>query len=172
MPKEKNTFPEVGFKLGNLVVIDTSKVDSRNRKVITYLCFCGNTHQLNIFEWIKKVERFNGIERCRFGKGKNSISSTHMLSYSKEYRAWVTIITKSRLRKNLTSTKPTANSVTIDPSWIGNFKKFLDDIGYAPSPRYRLCRLDRDSDYIKSNLAWLPIKRDQLVRKKYARSIN
>lgn len=77
----------------------------------------------------------------------------HGLNKTKEHQAW----TGMRKRCRNPKTKHYANyggrGIDIDPSWE-LFECFLNDMGFAPSPKHSLDRIDNTKGYSKTNCRW------------------
>lgn len=72
---------------------------------------------------------------------------------TKEYRAWnliMTVCTNKNVRYYKTCN---AKGIKFDISWK-EFSNFLNDVGYAPTAKHRLIRIDTNKDFCKDNCKW------------------
>jgi|SRR6266508_4243288 len=71
-----------------------------------------------------------------------------------EYRAWESMIHKCTNEKATGWVYYGARGIAVDPVWRRSFEAFLRDVGPKPIGRYRLERLDKNSDFTPSNVGW------------------
>lgn len=72
---------------------------------------------------------------------------------SPAYHSWNAMIQRCTNPKHRSYEHYGARGVTVDPSWIGNFKQFLADMGERPEGM-TLDRIDYDKPYCKENCKW------------------
>jgi hypothetical protein len=75
---------------------------------------------------------------------------------SKEYRAWSLIQQRCSNSNNPSYKYYGARGIKMALSWQGHggFKKFITDLGMAPSPQHSLDRIDSNKNYTKNNCRW------------------
>lgn len=81
-------------------------------------------------------------------------AKSHGLTRTPEYRTWQAM--KQRCN-NPASTKYYmygAKGVTVCDDWLHSFQTFLNDMGFKPSPRHSIERLDGKLGYTKDNCIW------------------
>ena len=81
-------------------------------------------------------------------------AKSHGLTRTPEYRTWQAM--KQRCN-NPASTKYYmygAKGITVCDAWLDSFQSFLDDMGFKPSPRHSIERLDGKLGYTKENCIW------------------
>ena len=71
---------------------------------------------------------------------------------SKEYRSWLAM--KARCLKPSHPYFKTYSSLGIDPEWAFSFPAFLREIGYAPSEKHTIDRVDTAKGYFPGNVRW------------------
>lgn len=81
-------------------------------------------------------------------------SKTHGLRYSSEYSIWTNM--KSRcLNPNYTYYKNYGGrGITICDRWLDSFSYFIEDMGFKPSKKHTIDRIDNSKGYYKENCKW------------------
>lgn len=78
---------------------------------------------------------------------------THNLSWTYEYKLWLSIRRRCRLKTETLYPYYGGRGITFDPRWE-NFINFYEDIGPRPKPTYSLKRIDLTKGYYKDNVVW------------------
>lgn len=58
-----------------------------------------------------------------------------------------------------------ARGIAVCERWRRSFPKFLADMGFPPTPKHSLHRIDRDGDYEPGNVRWVDPKTRQRLRR-------
>lgn len=73
---------------------------------------------------------------------------------TKEYTAWVNM--KRRCSEiGQDRVHYFEKGITVCDEWKNSYKKFLEDIGLAPSKNHEIDRIDNSSGYYKENVRWV-----------------
>lgn len=77
---------------------------------------------------------------------------------TKEYRAWKAMKSRcySKCNKNMGNYQK--DNIQVCKKWINSFDNFLDDMGFAPSEKHTLDRIDPKKNYCKKNCRWATFK--------------
>lgn len=85
-----------------------------------------------------------------------------------EYRTWGAMIERCEYEKADSFPDYGGRGITVCARWRHDFLAFLADMGFRPSPRHSIDRIDNDGDYTPDNCRWaLP---DEQVLHKRPRS--
>lgn len=72
---------------------------------------------------------------------------------TKEYQIWAGILKRCRNPNCKIYKYYGGRGITVDPRW-DSFNLFLEDVGYIPSDKDSLDRIDNNLGYYKSNVRW------------------
>lgn len=139
----------IGNKFGDLIVIDRVKSSLRESRWLCK-CICGNTALIAT----SKLKR--GQKYCRecFDKKRGK----HRLSGTMEYKAWARIIQRCSISpKNPSKQYYTDRGITVCKEWR-LFDNFIKDIGFAPTKKHTVDRIDNNKGYEPSNCKWATMK--------------
>lgn len=83
---------------------------------------------------------------------------THGHSGTKEYTAWRHILDRCLNEKSKKYKDYGGRGITICQEWLNNFESFLSHIGYAPTPKHTVDRIDVNGNYEPGNVRWATMK--------------
>ena len=148
----------IGQRYGKLVVLSASHQNKEKRWLWLCKCDCGNikTYPNNTLDYGKRMSC--GCEANR----KPGLK--HGMRYTKEYRTWHGI--KDRcLRKNSKDfSRYGGKGIDISREWEKSFENFFKDIGFAPSPKHQIERINTLRGYSKDNCLWATAKQNSCNR--------
>lgn len=125
-------------------------------------CTCGTERPVRRSRMIAGGSKHCG---CQSLKRATAAATKHNMSHSKEYRAWMSI--KSRtLNPNCAGyIDYGARGITICEEWRNSFDVFLRDMGPAPSKSHSIDRRNNNLGYSKENCRWATAKEQQRNRR-------
>jgi len=130
-----------GLKFNEWTVIGYSHTAASHRRYWSCECSCGAKKAVDGFNLTSGRSRSCRV--CSLGKLNRRGNLKHGMTGTKEYLAWHSIkVTSSKF------------GVGIKPEWVNSFQAFYDYIGPSPSGNYRICRYDREGDYVPGNIYW------------------
>lgn len=96
-------------------------------------------------------------ERTR--KGIKAALTTHGMSHSVEYRAWMMMRSRCSNRNIQAWQHYGARGIKVCPEWEVSFVAFYEYMGPRPSDRHSIDRIDVDGHYEPGNVRWaVPIQ--------------
>ncbi len=148
-----------GIRQGRLVVQEFAGFYvRRTARAAVWLCVCdcGNTIRAKIAPTatvyscgclFREVNTTHGAEAR-----KDGVRSAESPVYS-AWRCQIESCYHSHSRKYPNTG---GRGIKMCDRWVTDFAAFLEDVGYPPTPRHVLARLDYDKDYEPSNVRWMP----------------
>lgn len=76
---------------------------------------------------------------------------------TKEYEAWLNMRRRCTDQLNKGYSRYGGRGIAVCNRWIASFENFLADVGYAPSTKHTLGRIDNDGNYEPGNVEWQPL---------------
>lgn len=143
-----------GKKIGRLCVIRKSLTPSTQTEWVCS-CSCGNNKIVST-----RLLRRGTVQSCGCLKIEELKSrAIHGLSKTPEYRAWQAM--QSRCSKNSKQRKDYYDrGIKVCRGWVGNggFLRFIDCVGFKPTPNHSLDRIDNNKGYQPDNVQWATSK--------------
>lgn len=145
-----------GKRYGKLVAVERVLACRFNREVeVLWLCKCdcGRT------KIVPSSSLASGAKSCGCRKkGRLRGLTSHGLSNSPEYRSWLL----ARKRCNDPATRGYkrygGRGIIVCDKWANDFLAFLQDVGFKPTPKHTLDRIDVDGNYEPGNCRWATSK--------------
>ncbi len=90
---------------------------------------------------------------------------THGLSKSKEYRTWKDMRRRCNNPDYIEFHNYGGRGIKVCQQWNNSFKAFLEDMGFRPTPKHTIERIDNDLGYFAENCYWAtPLQQAQNTR--------
>jgi len=143
------------FKTETMQVI--AKTGSTSEGKIKWLCkcFCGNEYVRVGSHIVSGRGQHCG---CLTNKRNSDNRKSHKMTSTKEFRAWSGM--KFRCFTKTSKDYPSygGRGITVCDKWLNSFESFFDDMGYAPTSKHSLDRIDVNGNYEPSNCRWSTAK--------------
>lgn len=156
------TYNYIHYKVGDIIGVCAYVKDApcpesfkKNKtRHVTLTCTCGDQFDT----CLSKAKTRNSLCSKCVAKNVGKWNATHAASRSKEYSLWVSM--KERCSNPVNKTYPHygGRGISVHAEWVNDFPKFLKDIGYAPTPKHSLDRINNDGNYEPSNVRWATMK--------------
>ena len=143
-----------GRRFGHLLAIRYSHTEKTNTYWV-FKCDCGNEKVMQKWNVIGPRGAIAcGCRRSSHGMSNGSAKVGSKVVGAKEYRTWRAILSRCK------SKAPTAKPYYLDKgikmceAWAKDFNLFLKDVGFSPSEKHSLDRIDNAKGYEPGNVRW------------------
>lgn len=135
---------------GRLTVVSFVGVEKRKR-IWECVCVCGNSTKQST-----EVLMGGDVRSCGCLKKEitSKIFTTHGLSKTKEYGAWLSIKKRCYTKSTDRYYAYGARGITVCDRWLNSFENFVKDVGMAPSNKHSVDRIDVNKNYEPGNVKW------------------
>ena len=141
----------VGSVFGRLKVIERCEENnSFGQTLWRCLCECGNYTVVSI-TGLKNNTKSCG---CLRKENTKTMSTTHGLRYSPEYRIWSAMKNRCSNENSANYVRYGEKNITVCDEWKDSFETFYRDMGPRPTPKHSIDRKDNDVGYSKDNCRW------------------
>ena len=152
--KSKNI---VGQRFGRLVVVARiPKPEGSKARDANWLCKCdcGNEAHVRTRALLIGTKSCGCLNRENQARLLPLYRTKHGMYGTKEHRAWRKM--KERCENPETDSYPYygGRGITVCERWRNSFESFLADVGWSPSPRHSIDRIDSNGNYAPGNVRW------------------
>ena len=141
-----------GQTFGRLIVIKQAKpVKHGQHAMWECLCNCGNASVVDGGNLKKGYTKSCG---CLGAEKRKESVTTHGLSHTPEYKAWINIIKRCTDKGGIDFELYGGRGIKICDEWRHNFPEFFKHIGKRPSKKYTVERIDNNKGYKPGNVKW------------------
>lgn len=136
-----------GDKFNKLTFVEYSDERYDRRISGLFICDCG--------KWVlKPICRVtsNKIKSCGCLLINNKSRLTHGMKYTKEYSSWQSCL--DRMRNPKCKDYKKYSLLNNDLIFMSIFENFFNEVGYAPSKKHSIDRIDNNQGYRKGNIKW------------------
>lgn len=92
---------------------------------------------------------------CFNSENAKRVHTTHAMSGSPEYQAWVNMRARCYDKKSRHYMNYGGRGIKVCEAWRTSFDEFFAEVGLRPSPNHELDREENDKDYMPGNVRWV-----------------
>ena len=85
-------------------------------------------------------------------------NTTHGLSKTSEYSIWRSMLNRCHYPKYKEARYYSGRGITVCQRWRESFTAFLSDVGFRPSKRHSIDRIENDRGYEPGNVRWATLE--------------
>lgn len=141
----------IGKKLNLLTIIKEVTQKIKYKRFVECLCDCGNIKIIQLSYVRSHHTKSCGCYNLSAFRVR---STTHGMSYSKEYNSYRKMIERCYSPNDISYKNYGAIKISVDERWLNNFDNFISDMGMKPSVGHSLDRIDSKGNYSKENCRW------------------
>lgn len=83
---------------------------------------------------------------------------THKMTGTKEHKAWSSLRSRCNNPSDKDYIRYGGRGISVCESWESSFESFFNDMGYAPTKKHSIDRIDVNGNYEPSNCRWATAK--------------
>jgi hypothetical protein len=95
-----------------------------------------------------------------------------LISKTVEYVAWADMKQRCNNQNIPCYSNYGGRGIAVCDEWSNSFKSFLDDMGYRPSNKHSLDRIDNSKGYSTANCKWSTVEEQLLNRRQFVSCLN
>ena len=152
----------IGNKIGRWTIINGPILRTeygRQTKWYFCRCECGTEKKVRANSLQQKRTQSCGClrtERLHRGINHHQYKHGHTINgkRSKEWRTWNSMIRRCTYPSMDDYERYGGKGIKVCKRWRNSFEAFLDDVGYSPSQKHSIDRIDNDGNYEPGNVRW------------------
>jgi len=142
-----------GQKIGFLLVLKRARNDRYGNNQWLCKCTCGALTVVAGSKLLSKHTRSCGCLRRELMREKQTVHGCSGVKESTEYRSWRAMRSRCLDAKNSFYANYGGRGIKICKRWQ-KFENFFADMGYKPSSKHTLDRINNDGNYTPNNCQW------------------
>lgn len=159
--KKLNIQEYIGKKYGRLTILKESGFvqysKTKMRKVLCK-CDCGKEKEIDLNSIKRGKSTSCGCFNKEFAKQNSTKHGMSMLYTGvkhPDYCIWTKLKSRCLNPKDKSYKHYGGRGIKICDRWLNSFENFINDLGWRPSKKYSLERIDYNKDYCPENCKWI-----------------
>lgn len=146
-----------GMRFARWHVIERSGYNQRGRPFWKCQCDCGTVRRVNEDNLTQGITTSCGclrVERTVVTKTKHGHAGGVHQKSTKEYLTWSGMRRRCTCKTSQDYDRYGGRGISVCDRWLNSFQNFFDDMGFAPSPKHSIDRINNDGNYEPGNCRW------------------
>lgn len=150
---------EIGKKFNKLTVISDNGVVNGQRNV-ECICDCGSIVKCNFYRIRNGHKKSCGCINKAFTANKiingykSGNASIHKMTNTRVYRIWKNMKERCRNKNKSNYKYYGGRGIDVCDRWKNSFQLFFNDMGYPPTDKHSIDRINVNGNYEPSNCKW------------------
>jgi len=147
----------VGQRFGSLVATRRLRVEGKGngrRTIWLCICDCGNTSEVSVGHLRSSHSLSCGCRRVLVGRSRIKHGCARGDGRRAEYGIWHNMLRRCADPSNPAYQRYGGRGILVCREWRESFVTFLQDMGFRPSSRHTLERVNNDIGYSRTNCVW------------------